>query len=246
MHLSSIAMPHIKPSHFFLIAVVAMLVAGCGGRRAERASRPPMAARDSSALLDGIDVSSHQGLIDWDKVTANKDIRIAYIKATEGVTYTSPHYMANLTAARRRGLLVGSYHYLTTTSPVTEQAAHFISVAPKHTQDLIPMIDVEDRGDWSRSQLIDSLTRMAGILEEHYGHKPMIYSALEFYNLNLSPRFNHYPLYIGCYTGSAPAISWEGHYTLWQFTENGIIPGIDTYVDQCRFHPDRWLPDILL
>ena len=69
---------------------------------------------------------------------------------------------------------------------------------------------------------------------------------MEFYNLNLSPQFNKYPLYIGRYSNSAPDISWEGNYTIWQFSEDGIMAGINVYVDMCRFHPDHDLSELLL
>ena len=77
--------------------------------------------RNAEARYDGIDISSHQGKIDWEKVSSDKDIRFVYIKATEGSTYCSPHYPDNITEARSSGLLVGSYHYLTTTSPIDRQ-----------------------------------------------------------------------------------------------------------------------------
>lgn len=228
-----------------VIVLATLAICSCqrstGGKTARDV--PP---RREGALVDGIDVSSHQGDIDWEKVAANDDIRFAYVKATEGETYRSPHYLANVRQARSLGLLVGSYHYLSTTSPISEQCRNFVSTIGQINQDLIPMIDVEDRGEWSRSQLIDSLSVMAHMLEQHFGHKPMIYSTMDFYNLNLSPQFNKYPLYIGRYSSSPPSISWEGEYTIWQFTEDGIMAGINVYVDLCRFHPDHDLAELLL
>jgi len=202
--------------------------------------------RDTSAPYDGIDISSHQGDIDWEKVSGDEAIRFVYIKATEGATYRSPHYGYNLTHAHRHGILVGSYHYLTTTSSIAAQVANFTRQAAVTNQDLIPMVDVETRGNWSRSQLIDSLRLMCDSLEAHYGATPMIYSTMDFYNKNLAPHFNRYPLYIGRYADSAPTINWSGHYTVWQFSESGIIPGIDAYVDLCRFKSDGWLEEIEL
>jgi len=227
-----------------VLGIVAALVA-CAGHTDRRDQRHVPPRRDG-ALIDGIDVSSHQGDIDWAKVTANDDLRFAYVKATEGATYRSPHYQSNVRQAQRHGLLVGSYHYLSTTSTISEQYANFVGAMSTVTQDLIPMIDVEDRGTWSRSQLIDSLALLAGMLERHYKRRPMIYSTMDFYNQNLSPQFNRYPLYIGRYSSAKPAISWDGDYTIWQFTEDGIMAGINVYVDMARFHPDHDLPELLL
>jgi len=229
------------------MAVMAMgVLSGCQQATSHQQHAKHVAARVPDAPYDGIDISSHQGEIDWTKVSSDKNIRFVYIKASEGATYRSPHYSYNVTMARRYGILVGSYHYVTSTSAITDQFANFIRLATKTSQDLIPMIDVETRGSWSRNQLIDSVAKLAHLMETHFGKKPMIYSTMGFYNKNLAPHFNKYPLYIGRYSNAQPTINWEGEYTIWQFSETGIIPGIDAYVDLCRYRKDSWLEDIVL
>ena len=202
--------------------------------------------RDPLAPYHGIDVSSHQKDINWTKVGTDSNIKFVYIKATEGSTYVSPHYNVNVQQARQQGILVGSYHYLRSTSSIQSQYRSFIKTAAIATQDLIPMIDVEKRGSWSRKQLIDSLHLLASLIERHYGVRPMIYSTMSFYNRNLSPYFNEYPLYIGRYSKKTPEITWNGRYTIWQYTETGQVNGISTKVDLCRFSDNFWLPDIAL
>ena len=223
-----------------------VLLFACQGNNKKASRRSGIPARSQDAKYNGIDISSHQGYIDWAKVSSDKDINFVYIKATEGATYHSPHYPHNITQARRHGLLVGSYHYLTSSSSIDEQFNNFSKYALKSTQDLIPMLDVEVRGDWSRSQLIDSVNKFCHLVENLYGVQPMIYSTMGFYNKNLAPSFNKHLLYIGRYSNEEPEINWEGEYTIWQYSETGIIPGIDAYVDLCRFHKDNWLEDILL
>ena len=232
-----------------LVVVVTLAVlCSCTGGNSKRINDVlrNMPSRDAEAPYDGIDISSYQGYIDWTKVSSDKNIRFVYIKASEGATYRSPHYAHNVTQARRNGMLVGSYHYLTSSSTIDEQFRNFSTFALKSVQDLVPMLDVEVRGDWSRSQLIDSVDKFCQLLEHHYGVEPMIYSTMEFYNKNLTPHFNKHRLYIGRYSNEQPQINWEGQYTIWQFSETGIIPGIDAYVDLCHFHKDRWLQDIVL
>ncbi|MBO4870993.1 MAG: glycosyl hydrolase family 25 [Muribaculaceae bacterium] len=229
-----------------LVVSLLWCTSGCGSRESSASRAAHIAPRDSTAPYDGIDISSHQGEIDWTKVGNDPYIRFVYIKATEGATYRSPHYRYNVEGARRQGFLVGSYHYLSSTSPIDQQARNLFLQATRDSQDLIPMIDVEERGEWSRSELIDSVAKLAKMIEKHYGRRPMIYSTIDFYNKNLSPHFNKYPLYIGRYSSSKPNISWEGKYTVWQFTENGIIPGIDAYVDLCHYREGGWLDEIAL
>ena len=239
---------HASYSLLCLVVAATLLMAGSScqnsANRGQAARNIP--SRNPAARYHGIDISSHQGNIDWKKLTADKDLLFVYIKASEGATYSSQHYGFNLTMAHHYGLLVGSYHYLTTTSPIDRQMANFATHAPKGSQDLIPMLDVETRGSWTRSQLIDSVSKMAGLIERHYGVKPMIYSTMGFYNKNLAPHFNKYHLYIGRYSTQEPTINWEGSYTIWQFTENGILPGIEAYVDLCRMSDNAWLDDIVM
>lgn len=230
-----------------LTALLAMaLLVACNTSTGKTSGKRQVPPRNEDARYDGIDISSYQGFIDWAKVSSDKDIRFVYIKATEGATYRSPHYPHNITQARRYGLLVGSYHYLTSTSSIDEQFKNFSNYALKPVQDLIPMLDVEVRGGWSRSQLIDSVDKFCELTRSHYGVQPMIYSTMGFYNKNLTPHFNDHHLYIGRYSNEEPEINWEGEYTIWQYSETGIIPGIDAYVDLCRYSKDGWIDDILL
>ena len=114
---------HNKHTAPLVAAILATAILLCACQNANPGSRgkPTVPPRNTQAAYDGIDISSHQGFIDWKKVSSDKDIRFVYIKATEGATYRSPHYAHNLTQARRYGLLVGSYHYLTSTSTIYQQ-----------------------------------------------------------------------------------------------------------------------------
>lgn len=198
------------------------------------------------APYHGIDISSHQGQIDWNRVSTDKDIHFVYIKATEGATYRSPHYGYNVAMARRNGLLVGSYHYFRPEVSVDKQFSNFLGLAAPSSQDLIPMIDVEKIEPVSRKQLIDSVMRLSRLMEQYYGARPMIYSTMAFYNSYLAPHFNKFHLYIGRYNEEKPNITWSGSYTVWQFSQSGIVPGIDAYVDLCRMSDGKQLKDILL
>lgn len=221
-----------------LAVMLSLLLLAAAGCRPER--------RAPSRPYDGIDISSHQAMIDWSKLSQDKYIKFVYIKATEGATYSSQHYGYNVQRAHRYNILVGSYHYFTTTASVEKQFANFTALVPVASQDLIPMIDVEQKGKWSRRQLCDSVSRFAAMIERHYGVKPMIYSTMSFYNSNLAPTFNSYPLYIGRYSDEPPAIDWNGHATIWQHSQSGVVDGIDTYVDLSLFVGGHGLDDIVM
>ncbi len=237
---------HISAIVIASIVAAAVTAVSCSSRKTAPRATVHVAPRDTTAPYDGIDISSHQGDIDWGKVASDKSIRFVYIKATEGATYSSPHYGYNVTMARKHGLLVGSYHYFTPTASVRDQFRNFSHLAAASSQDLIPMIDVEHSGGWSRNQLVDSVQAFADLIRTHYGVAPMIYSTMAFYNRWLAPHFNKYPLYIGRYSDTKPDIAWDGRYTIWQYSQSGIVPGIDAYVDLCRYRDGAWLDEIML
>lgn len=63
-------------------------------------------------LLRGIDVSEHQGDIDWAKVKHSR-VTFAWIKATEGADFVDGRFTAaRVAAVRKAGLVWGPYHYL--------------------------------------------------------------------------------------------------------------------------------------
>lgn len=200
-------------------------------------------------LFNGIDVSHHQGNINWKKVKKNANIEFVYIKATEGVTYTDPNFSKNLKGASKNGFNVGAYHFFRTTSSAHAQFNHFKSVVPKSAINLIPMVDVEidvKKSKWSHKQVTDSLQVFMNLCKKYYGKDPMIYGTQRSYNTWCAPHFNHYHLYIGRYGKAAPIIKGKGTYTIWQYSETGHIDGIKKPVDLCKFGKGHTLSELLL
>ena len=195
---------------------------------------------------NGIDVSHHQGKIDWQKVAKDTLIQYVYIKATTGVTGTDACYVYNNTNARSNGLKVGAYHYFTSRSSAHAQFEHFKAIAPKEHQDLIPMVDMEGLLEkWSKKQVQDSLQVFLDLCKEYYGKAPMIYGTQRSYNTYCAPRFNKYHLMIGRYGKNQPEIIGKGSYSIWQYSETGHVEGISKNVDLSLLH-DKYNINILL
>lgn len=77
----------------------------------------------------GVDVSHHQGQIDW-RAVSNDNIDFAYIKATEGGDWVDPRFVENWEQAQMAGLDVAAYHFFTLCRPGEEQAANFLETVP--------------------------------------------------------------------------------------------------------------------
>ena len=75
----------------------------------------------------GIDVSKHNGEIDFEKV-ADDDYQFVFIKASEGKTYQDEAFERNYQGARDAGLKVGAYHFFRKNRTGEEQAANLLNV----------------------------------------------------------------------------------------------------------------------
>src|SRR5438477_11194724 len=69
----------------------------------------------------GVDVSHHQGTIDWSAVK-RAGTSFAYIKATEGTQYQDPSFVQNWYGAAASGIVGGSYHFFTLVTAGQTQA----------------------------------------------------------------------------------------------------------------------------
>lgn len=103
----------------------------------------------SSDEVFGVDVSHHQGAIDWKKV-AQDDIDFAYIKATEGSDVTDAAFTQNWNGAGAAGVRRGAYHYFSLCSSGAEQAVYFLGTAAPVAGALPPAVDLELAGNCAK------------------------------------------------------------------------------------------------
>jgi lysozyme len=124
----------------------------------------------------GLDVSRHQGNVDWQKVH-DDDIEFVYLKATEGGDYVDKMYQSNTTEATQAGLKVGAYHFFTFCRSGADQAANFLRVAPPRDDALSPALDIEYKGNCkkrpSRDDLLREVQSFVSIVEKAW-HRPLI------------------------------------------------------------------------
>lgn len=227
---------------YILLSYIAMLMTSCKCTRTEIVDEVVITNNEKF----GIDVSRHQGTIDWAAVKkSSPDLMFVYVKSTEGATYVDPMFSTNAAGAHAQGFKVGAYHYFRMTSSAHDQFRNLKEQIDKNVLVLIPMVDVETNDEKPRHELQDSLQVFLDLLEKEYGKKPMLYGTNHSYNEFCAPEFNSYPMYIGRYGKDAPVVKGPSHYTIWQYSEDGSIPGIPKPVDLCRFHPDCGLEDIV-
>ncbi|MCR5249921.1 MAG: endo alpha-1,4 polygalactosaminidase [Lachnospiraceae bacterium] len=176
--------------------------------------------------VKGIDVSHYQGNVDWKRIK-EQGIQFAYVKATEGSTYTDECFFRDLAEAPENGIRVGAYHFFSFDSPGETQALHFIETAGPQDGKLIPAVDVEYYGDKKKNppdgqELRKELSAMLDILEAHYACKPLLYSTQSFYHAYLEGFYDDYPLWIrNVYF--PPAQDW----VIWQYSDKLRLDGVN-------------------
>ena len=186
--------------------------------------------------IHGIDISHHQGDIDWEKLRdeglINKlPIRFVMIKATEGATRVDENFADNFFQAREHGFTRGAYHFYSVLSPAKQQAQHFIRNVKLENGDLPPVLDVEHKPKkQTDEQFKASIIEWLDIVERHYGVKPIIYTYYKFKMKYLSdPVFDQYPYWIAHYY--VDEVEYKGPWKFWQHTDVGQLPGIKGNVD---------------
>lgn len=193
-----------------------------------RAPTPPRKVRVRHL---GIDASHHQGAIDWEAV-ANDGISFAYLKATEGATFTDPMFTTNAAAASDLGLEVAGYHYFSLCTPGAEQAEHFVSVieaAPAGW--LPPAVDVELLGSCSspppRDALLGEIKTFLEVVERRTGQRPVVYLFPDFEEeYGAAGELAGYRQWVRDLDGRPERDWW-----IWQQTDSGSVAGVDGPVD---------------
>lgn len=145
--------------------------------------------------LKGIDVSTHQGDIDWKRVRAS-GVDFAMIKATQGRgegvetrgyrKFRDPRFVSNITEADKNGIACGVYHYFTAKNPIEarEEAAYFLATIAPH-KDKIKLwaaVDVESEpwlSDVDKPMLTDAVREFM-VQIRNAGYKPMLYTNPDF------------------------------------------------------------------
>ena len=181
----------------------------------------------------GIDVSHHQGEIDWEvlfrEARFDTVIDFVYCKATEGCDHTDTQFMRNREALNNIGVLNGAYHYFNTTAPPRPQAAHFLEVYKSRSIDLPPVLDVEEEG-LSDDDLIAKMKIWCEEVKKKTGVQPIIYTSLSFYETKFRGKMDGFQFWLAAYSRE-PQFMNDPNVLHWQFSEKGKLPGITELVD---------------
>ena len=191
----------------------------------------------SDPIYQGIDVSNWQGYIDYARVK-NSGIEVVYIKASQGSNIKDAYFDLNYENAKRNGLKVGFYHFLTATNieEAEREARFFSSVISGKVPDCRLVLDYEVFGGVSVTEINEIAKAFLETTKRLTNKEVMIYSDLFNSQSVFSKELaNEYPLWIADYTTreilERARSNWNG-WIGWQYTDRGRISGINGSVDR--------------
>jgi lysozyme len=175
----------------------------------------------------GIDVSKWQVNVNWNEIIKD-GVKHAFIKMTEGGTYTDPKFVDNWNAPKNAGLNVGAYHYFRGTSSTPEAQAENIkknlkSISFDTKKDLFA-IDVKKSGnelassDDMADNLQNLLTRIKRDILKNF--KLIIYCSPDYWDNGVNWQkynFSKYGLWVANWNVKNPRLpeSWKKAGTNW-------------------------------
>jgi lysozyme len=203
--------------------------------------------------LTGVDVSQHQGSVNWRKVTG-AGFDFAIVKTSEGQDFIDPadgpltapdedrlrRLKARCAEIRQQGMTLGVYHFLRPRPSRTGdvEADWAVKVARKvgwgEPGDMRLFLDVEvtDLGRGATHRYIGQFVRRA---KELTGHRPVIYTFPNFWNVLGNPSVFNCPLWIAHFGVEQPSVPapWT-KFVIHQHSSTGRVDGISGDVDLNR------------
>ena len=185
-------------------------------------------------MLKGIDVSEHQGIINWDKLKGKIDyaiLRVGY--GSDILSQDDKYFKRNADECTRLKIPFGVYlySYATTVSQAESEAKHVLRLIKGYKLDYPVYYDLEDEnttGKQSNTTIAQIAQTFCKSLESN-GYFVGVYANTYWFNTKLTDKiFNNYVRWVAEYNKSC---NYKGKYHMWQYTSTGRLDGIAGNVD---------------
>ena len=182
----------------------------------------------------GIDVSHHNGVVDW-KAVAAAGVSFCFLKSNQGRSFVDWTFKDNAARAKAAGIFVGAYHFFDPGYGAEEQAQNFLNTISGVRLDLPPVLDWEmDGGDQSQ---VDVAQSWLNSVEAETKKTPIIYSFTSFLeNIGLPSSFARYPSWVASYEPEPHIVAPWTDYKFWQTSASGVLHGVNKHFDVDLFN----------
>ncbi len=188
----------------------------------------------------GIDISAHNGTVDFERLATVDSLDFVIIKATEGTAFKDAAFDDNWRRATEAGLHVGAYHFFRFDSPGYLQALNLLHSVRRRHLDLPLVIDIEEWTNPDNETTANIVRQLNDFIDtvDDAGYSVMLYTNGDGYERFIRGRFDRYPLWIASLSRE-PDPSW----VLWQYTHSGRTAGTGSSTDINAFAGSRseWL-----
>ena len=185
----------------------------------------------ANATRTGIDVSEHNGVINWEQVKAS-GIDFAIIRCGYGMDQTDQddkQWIRNVTECERLGIPYGVYiySYATNTDRARSEAQHVLRLIQGRNLSYPVYFDMEDDSTLGADLAAIAETFCSTI--ENAGYAVGIYANTNWWNSYLTDaRFSQWYRWVAEWGASC---NYKGTYAMWQYSNTGSVPGISGNVD---------------
>jgi lysozyme len=204
--------------------------------------------------LNGVDVSSYQGNVNWAAVKS-AGITFAIAKATEGTGYHDAYLNANIAGMKQNGIVPGAYHFAHPSIDPTNQANYFTNAVRTANggsfSGLLQLVlDLEVTDGRTPSQVWAWTQTFVARVKAVTGRPCIIYTGFYFWRDSVGNPNNNLncPLWLAAYVSNpTPYVpqAWSGvGWAFWQYTDTGRVNGIGGYVDRDYFRNSGSYPNI--
>lgn len=210
-------------------------------------------------IYQGIDVSKHNGDIDWKKLKKEGVdfviIRVGYRGyGKTGSVNKDPRFDEYMTDALKQGFKVGVYFYsqALTKKEAKEEAKFAVKYAKKYSFQLPIFYDYEFAGVSSgrldsawRSKKLNKKKMTANALSfcntiKKNGYKSMVYASKSFLEVQLDNAALTDAGYDAWLAHYYTKTGYAGRFSIWQYSAKGKVKGIDGYVDSNFMYGAMW------
>ncbi|HBI6902187.1 TPA: SH3 domain-containing protein [Clostridium perfringens] len=186
-------------------------------------------------MLKGIDVSEHQGRINWEQVKDHVDF--VMLRAGYGRNNIDKQFIRNIEECNRLGIPVGIYwfSYAWNEEMASNEAKYVLEAIKGYRVDYPISFDLEyDTLNYAKKNGVTIGKRLATDMInafcstiEQAGYKAMNYANPDFINNKFYNNEVNYPLWLAWY-GVSEDRAKAYNPSMWQYSESGSIPGIGT------------------
>lgn len=194
------------------------------------------------SLVKGIDVSKHQGTIEWEKVKQS-GVDFAMLRAGYGryENQKDETFEINYNKAKQAGIKVGTYHYCyaKTIEDAKTEANTFLKWIESKTFEYPVALDIEeDYQSEKGKQFVSDVIRAFCEIVEKAGYYVCVYANKYWFDNFIDDDCkNKYDVWVAQWSDNN---TYNGNYGMWQYTSDGVIEGISGRVDMNYSYKDYY------